>query len=40
MYFLNFNPLGNEGNERYVGVLIFIVVFCIIYEKLFGKDDH
>lgn len=40
MYFLNFNPLGNEGSERYIGVLIFIVVFCIIYEKLFGEDDH
>lgn len=40
MYFLNFNPLGNEGYERYVGVLILIVVFSIIFEKLFGKDDH
>lgn len=40
MYFLNFNPLGNEGSRGYVGVLIFIVVFCIICEKLFGEDDH
>lgn len=40
MYFLNFNPLGNEGNGGYVGVLILIVVSCIICEKLFGKDDH
>ena len=30
-----------EGiDEGEVGVLIFIVVFCIICEKLFGKDDH
>lgn len=40
MYFLNYNPLGNDGSRGYVGVLIFIVVFCIIYEKLFVKDDH
>lgn len=40
MYFLNFNPLGNEGNEEYVGLLILMVVSCIIFEKLFGKDDH
>ena len=40
MYFLNYNPLGSEGSERYVGVLILIVVVCSICEKLFGKDDH
>lgn len=40
MYFLNFNPLGNEVRGEHVGVLIFIVVFCIICEKLFEKDDH
>lgn len=40
MYFLNFNPLGNEGNGGYVGVIIFVVVFCIICHLLFERDDH
>lgn len=40
MYLLNYNPLGNEGTGEYVGVLIFVVVFCIICNLLFERDDH
>lgn len=41
MYFLNYNPLGNEGNGDWTGVLIVVVICYFVYRWLSGKDeDH